>query len=394
MNHKKFFTVNYVHHLRDWVFSRVHQSQLIYNTCWEDPRCDRQLLHFDADSSIVMITSAGCNALDYLLDDPGRIHCVDMNPRQNALLALKKALFAAGSYENLWQVFGKGNHPRFEALYQEQLREHLPDYARQFWDRNLSYFSDKGVRRSFYFFGTSGVFAWLLTQYLRTRPSLYAAAEALFSARSVEEQRTHYFAVEEKMLTQLVRWAVNRHFTMCLLGVPRSQQELFRHQYEEGVTGFIRRCFRQVFTQLPISDNYFYQVYFKGSYTPQCAPNYLVAENFDALRDRVSRIEQHNNTISGFLRENPGAYSHFILLDHQDWLAANNRPALAEEWALILQNSRPGTQILLRSAADEIDFFPDFVLAAVDFKKDEYADIHRQDRVGTYASTYVGTVKG
>ena len=32
-----------------------------------------------------MITSGGCNALDYLLDEPRRIYAVDMNPRQNAL---------------------------------------------------------------------------------------------------------------------------------------------------------------------------------------------------------------------------------------------------------------------------------------------------------------------
>ena len=36
-----------------------------------------------------MITSAGCNALDYLLDEPRQVHAVDVNPKQNALLELK-----------------------------------------------------------------------------------------------------------------------------------------------------------------------------------------------------------------------------------------------------------------------------------------------------------------
>ena len=67
-------------------FRHTHQSRLIYNTCWEDPRADRAMLRLDSASEIAMITSAGCNALDYLLDDPAAIHCVDMNPRQNALL--------------------------------------------------------------------------------------------------------------------------------------------------------------------------------------------------------------------------------------------------------------------------------------------------------------------
>jgi hypothetical protein len=38
---------------------------------------------------VVMITSAGCNALDYVLDLPAEIHAVDVNSRQNALLQLK-----------------------------------------------------------------------------------------------------------------------------------------------------------------------------------------------------------------------------------------------------------------------------------------------------------------
>ncbi|TAE49008.1 MAG: DUF3419 family protein, partial [Cytophagales bacterium] len=56
--------------LRDKIFQNIHSNNLIYNTCWEDPRCDREMLQFKNDSKVVMITSAGCNALDYLLDSP------------------------------------------------------------------------------------------------------------------------------------------------------------------------------------------------------------------------------------------------------------------------------------------------------------------------------------
>ena len=80
----------------DLVFHHVHGGQLIYNACWEDPRIDRQLLGLTSASRVVMITSAGCNALDYLLDDPAEIHAVDVNPRQNAVLELKLALRKVG----------------------------------------------------------------------------------------------------------------------------------------------------------------------------------------------------------------------------------------------------------------------------------------------------------
>ena len=63
-------------HAHDLLFKTIHQRYLIYNMCWEDPRIDRQLLGLDRDSQVVVLTSAGCNALDYLLDaPPGHPRC-------------------------------------------------------------------------------------------------------------------------------------------------------------------------------------------------------------------------------------------------------------------------------------------------------------------------------
>ena len=57
--------------LLDWisgrVFNSVHRNNLVYNTCWEDPRLDREALDFQPDDQVMVITSAGCNALDYAL---------------------------------------------------------------------------------------------------------------------------------------------------------------------------------------------------------------------------------------------------------------------------------------------------------------------------------------
>ena len=100
----------------DTLFARVHGGNLVYNTCWEDPRVDLGLLDLSDDSRVVMITSAGCNALDYLLAGPATIDAVDVNPRQNALLELKAALLRDADHEDLFQVFGCGHHPAFREL--------------------------------------------------------------------------------------------------------------------------------------------------------------------------------------------------------------------------------------------------------------------------------------
>src|ERR1700688_3702617 len=69
----------------------VHRRTLIYNTCWEDPALDREALALGPADRVMVITSAGCNAMDYLLAGAGEVNAIDVNPIQNALLELKRA---------------------------------------------------------------------------------------------------------------------------------------------------------------------------------------------------------------------------------------------------------------------------------------------------------------
>ena len=108
--------------LYDIFFKLTHSNKLIYNTCWEDPRADRAMLQIDSNSQMAVITSAGCNVLDYLLDDPAKIHAIDLNLRQNALLELKMAAIATLEHADFFQLFGHGQHPKIDTLYHSVLR--------------------------------------------------------------------------------------------------------------------------------------------------------------------------------------------------------------------------------------------------------------------------------
>jgi S-adenosylmethionine-diacylglycerol 3-amino-3-carboxypropyl transferase len=140
-------------------------------------------------------------------------------------------------------------------------------------------------------------------------------------------------------------------------------------------------------------DNYFWRVYATGRYTAQCCPNYLRTENFRSLRERTQRITTHSTTIANFLRQNPAQYTHYVLLDHQDWLASHDMDGLREEWDLVLKNSRPGTRILMRSASPEIDFIPARARHRLKFFSELTDCVHSQDRVGTYGSTLLAEVQ-
>ncbi len=376
----------------DLVFRHVHNSNLIYNTAWEDPRLDRQLMKLDANSRVVMITSAGCNALDYLLDNPAEIHAVDMNYRQNALLELKQALIRQGNFEELFEMFGFGSHAEYAFVY-DRVRKTLSEPAQKFWDKRISFFNPTTMKKSFYYHGTSGIAAYVMGNALfKLRPNVKNFATCLLDARSLEEQRDAYELFEREVWGPFSNWLLRQPTLMTLLGVPRPQIKLIQDSYPGGLTDYVKDKLRHVFTELPISDNYFWRVYMTGSYTLGCCPNYLKQENQPELKSRVDRLKSYTTTLSGFLREYPGQYTHFVLLDHQDWLAAHDTEALRDEWELILANSAPGAKILMRSAGVNLDFVPDSIRSRVRFFPERTEALHQLDRVGTYGSLHFAEV--
>src|SRR5260221_5455097 len=89
-------------------FRFAPRRSLVYNTCWEDPRLDREALDLGPFDRVLVITSAGCNALDYALEGPEHVYAVDMNSRQNALLDLKLAAIRRLHYQTVFSMFGRG----------------------------------------------------------------------------------------------------------------------------------------------------------------------------------------------------------------------------------------------------------------------------------------------
>lgn len=375
----------------DMMFRMVHNRCLIYNICWEDPRIDRQILKLDKNSRIVVLTSAGCNALDYLLDAPAEIHAVDVNPRQNALLHLKLALIQRGNFEHLFAMFGNGGHDHFQQIY-GTVRHYLPAYSQSFWDEKIPYFDSRRKKKSFYYYGTSGAFAWVLRRYLMRSEQKMQLCLDLLDATSLEEQREIYQQLEPVLWDRFSSWLLKQPMALAMLGVPRPQIRLIKEQYRGGVIGYVSDKLRHVLTEVLIEDNYFWRVYLTGSYTHHCCPNYLKEENFDQLRAHVGNVHTYNSTVSGFLHDHPGNYSHFVLLDHQDWLAWHNPQALHEEWQLVLANSQPGSKILMRSAGNDVNFIPASIRACLRFFPELTEPLHHQDRVGTYGSLHLAEV--
>jgi S-adenosylmethionine-diacylglycerol 3-amino-3-carboxypropyl transferase len=381
----------------DWVsrrvFSAVHRHNLVYNTCWEDPRLDREALRIGPDDTILVITSAGCNALDYALCEPGHVHAVDMNPRQNALLDLKIAGIRGLEFDDFFRMFGTGRLPGARRVYQQKLRGLLPAWSREFWDKKIGWFDNP--RRSFYFRGTSGMFARLMKVYtdkvIKVRPHL----DRLLAADSVEEQRRIWETHLRDRFGGLLKFALNRDTTMSMLGVPKAQRRQIEATYDGDLARFAQDCLEGVFCHLPMKDNYFWRVYMTGSYTPACRPEYLVEENFARLKGGlIDRVSTHTASVQSFLEGHDGHISRFVLLDHMDWLCEHLFPLLEAEWQAIVDRAAPDTRLIWRSGGFNTDFV-DQVRVRVDGRERptrellvydrELADrLHPLDRVHTY----------
>jgi S-adenosylmethionine-diacylglycerol 3-amino-3-carboxypropyl transferase len=387
------------------VFDAIYSRSLVYNTCWEDPAVDRRALLLTPRDTVLVITSAGCNSLDYALAGPARIHAVDANPRQTALLELKIAGIRALDHADYFQLFGHGRHPQFREIYGDVLRRELSGFTQRYWDRNGEWFCQKDVRDTFYHFGLSGLVARAFRAYLRVRPRLREAIAAMFEARSLEEQRGIYDRrIEPLMWSKGMKWTLSRQITMSLLGVPHAQRKEVERQHALGVAGFIREAIEYVARHLPIGTNYFWALYLRGAYTSDCCPEYLKRDNFLALKaGLVDRITTHTTTVTEFLGKSGEPISRFVLLDHMDWMSSHHPRALADEWSAILQRAAEGARVICRSAHAQPAYLQNVAVQVggrgrllqevLQFHPHLARELTRQDRVHTYAGFHIADIR-
>ena len=383
------------------LFDAIYARSLVYNACWEDPAVDRQALNFRSDDRVLVITSAGCNALDYALAGPARIHAVDANPRQTALIELKIAGIRRLDFDDFFALFGTGRHPGFADIYRSRLRPELSPFAQAYWDRHGDWFAARGRHGGLYYRGLSGRVARGFGAYVALRPKLRDGIEALLECRDLDQQRAVYEAsVAPQLWTRPVDWALSRQLTMSLLGVPHPQRKEVQRQHADGVAGFVREAIGYVASWLPIWTNYFWTLYLRGHYTASNCPEYLRPANFAALKSGlVDRISLHTTTVTRFLQTTDERISKFVLLDHMDWMSSYRPQQLAEEWEAILARAAAGARVIFRSAHAEPAYLQSVrvhdgnkstpLIERIRFHPDLAARLQQHDRVHTYAGFHI-----
>ncbi len=389
----------------DWLGQRffrwVHEQHLVYAACWEDPQADRLAMQLRADDRVLVITSAGCNALDYLLDEPACVCAVDMNYRQNALLELKRAAILALEWPVFFQLFGEGHLPGIQQIYRSRLRSQLTEQYQAYWDRWITLFCG---RQSFYFRTPSGRFAamfrWYVDHVLRSRSDI----EELLEAETIAQQQMIYERrLQKKLWSRPLAWLMRRNWALAMSGIPPQQRGQLLSNSPD-LLGYLRsRAEHSISTSL-LRHNYFWRVYLTGKFTPACCPRYLQPENFVRLRELLPRLTTHTATVTDFLQSTSRTFSHFVLLDHMDWLAANNSVDLQREWQALIKHADPEAMFLWRSLGLNTEYVdqvqvpvqgkPHRVCELVRYDEALSEQLHAQERVSVYGCVRVARIVG
>lgn len=375
----------------NFLFKYFIKDQLIFNSSWEDPAIDRNLLDLNTDSDILTITSAGDNILDYLLDFPRSITSVDLNPAQNALAEFKIATIKNTSYDTLFDLFGYGQYKEINALL-DNLKPQLSPTTYQFWLKKKHYFTSK---LPFYHYGTSGLIARGFYFHLKFNKKLSNKVKEMVNCSTLEEQYLLYLELEKTLFDNfLAKFLLKNKFTLSFLGIPDAQATLVDvHNDYHNMYDFIVGSLNTVFKEFPISQNYFWYLYIKGQYSKKTCPNYLKEENFELLRQNVSKINLVTDTFFNQLKNShDNSYSHIILLDHFDWFWQDTETQL-KVWTEIKRVAKPNAKILYRSAASNRYYLIPEIQNEIDYRDDLTSGFTNRGRVGTYGSVNFGVMR-
>lgn len=390
----------------DWlagqIFTSIHQNNLTYTTAWEDPQLDRVALDLSAEDTVLMITSGGCNVLDYALLSPQKIYAVDINPHQSALLELKIAAIQELDFELFWQLFGRGHLPNFKEIYQQKLHHLLSPFSQKYWTKNGEKFFDG--KKSFYRQGTSGLVISFLNFTIDRVLKLRSYIDRLWEVDTIIEQKEIYERHLRKKLKPFLRLLFSNDLTLWMNCVPPQQRQQVELDFGCSIGEVYDRWNEELFTTVLFKENYFARMIFYGEYSPNCCPEYLKPENFAKLKEGlVNQISVHTCSIETFLSQNNVQISRYVLLDHLDWLSTHDYEKLGSEWQAIINRSTSNARVIFRSMLSKVNYL-DRIAVSVEGTKKNLNDclvydvglaqeLHRQDRTHIYGSFYIAYIK-
>jgi S-adenosylmethionine-diacylglycerol 3-amino-3-carboxypropyl transferase len=327
--------------------------RLVYTQIWEDPEADLAALQLPVGSTIVTISSGGCNALSYLTAQPAQVFAVDLNEAHLSLLKLKLAgLRAFSKYDDFWQFFGEANSPDNSQRYRDDLWLWLDADARAYWDKRNSigrpryaYFTD-----GFYRHGMLGRFIGLAHVLARLAG---IDLQALLNGKSDAPERIDALQRLDRLFhSPLARFLTGTPALLFSLGIPPQQRELLGGGAPLNEVLYERLL--RLINGHPNDTNYFaWQALGRRYAGPgdRCLPPYLQRREFARMRDGAGLIIPVHANLRQFLENLPARQiDAVVLLDSQDWMAPDEISAL---WNAIDRSGSDDVRVIFRTAGKD-----------------------------------------
>ena len=368
----------------------------VYNQIWEDPRVDAEALQMGPESSLLTISSGGCNVLNYLVHRPKRIVAVDLNANHMCLTRLKLAAIQyLPDYDSFYNFFGFGQHKDNVSNYRRFIRDHLDPQTRKYWETSDWPGQTIGPKRIGYF--KRGLYNQAkLGQFFRIVHGIARATgrdpARLVAAKTIAEQERIFDDTFGPLFeNKLVRWLGRQPVAVYSLGIPPSQHAAMLK--ESGNSGsklfdMYKQRVRRLACGFPLEENYFAWQAFGRRYDHaerKAIPDYLKPEHYETIRSCVGRVETHVASLADYLHtEQPGGLNGFILLDSQDWMP----PQVIEElWGHIARVGGPNTRVIFRTAGEkspvETALSPE-VHSQFSYDTERSLELHKKDRSAIY----------
>lgn len=367
------------------LLERLVFSGIVFNMSWEDPEMDRRALRISHDDTVISITSAGCNPLNFLCRRPKRVICVDGNPAQNAVLELKLAAIRTLEHDAFFDIFAARNPSIVTGVYRTRLRPCLSPRSREFWDKNLWM-----AARGLYNYGKMGL-ATRLVRFLLPRIGISKRlTEEFFELRTLEQQKLYYDRyVAHRLWNPLIKRLCKSQWFMYLCGVHPRQFKLVDGRHD--MYDYVKERLEYALTAVPIYDNYFLSVTVTGRFRGNRVPPYLLAENFDALRENLHRMRIVNGWLGPYLDTlPPGSVDKFNLLDIFDWMT----PEMFESTLnSVLRAASPHARLIYRSGSYKLEP-PEAIRRRLVHHEELSRELLAIDRSATYGSFYVFSLAG
>src|SRR6201996_2430248 len=327
--------------------------RLVYTQIWEDPEADLAALQLPVGSTIVTISSGGCNALSYLTAKPAQVFAVDLNEAHLSLLKLKLAgLRAFSDYDDFWKFFGEASSSANAQRYRDDLWLWLDADARAYWDKRNSvgrpryaYFTD-----GFYRHGMLGRFIGLAHVLARLAG---IDLQALLNDKADSPDRVEALQRLDRLFhSPLAKLLTGTPALLFSLGIPPQQRELLGGGAPLNEVLYERLL--RLINGHPNETNYFaWQALGRRYRGPgdRCLPPYLQRREFARMRDGAGLIIPVHANLRQFLENLPARQiDAVILLDSQDWMASDEIRAL---WNMIDRAGSDDVRVIFRTAGKE-----------------------------------------